>query len=389
MANIYLQNNVFEEALERIRFVYDNHDDVIVSMSGGKDSAVLFELTSIVAHEKNRLPIKVFWLDQECEWQATVDYMKSVCERSYVEPYIFCVPMNYSVAMSNNDCFIIWDETKKDLWTHQPFDFAITKNPLDEKVDFKSMEAYKKFINDLPKTVASSQNTAVLIGMRISENLNRRMLLAHGKARFKGVTWAKIKNGNIQDFYPIYDFNDDDIWTALGKNHWDYNKIYDKMYQYGVPKREMRISALIHETSIHAIELLQEFEPDTYNKFLKRLSGVNAMVHTYESEGSVTKIKLPFMFKNWKEYRDYLLEKIVIPSSRPIYEHGWKGQDTDEWYMIHVKQMILNDLNFTTNNNAKSRMRKDEKIGDGDNANNKYYQAQKKQFDEFMKKGNE
>ena len=31
---IYLENNVFEEALERIRFIYDNHDDVIVSMSG-------------------------------------------------------------------------------------------------------------------------------------------------------------------------------------------------------------------------------------------------------------------------------------------------------------------------------------------------------------------
>ena len=57
---MYKSNNVFEEALERINFVYDNCDDVIVSMSGGKDSAVLFNLALIVAKQRGRLPLKVF-----------------------------------------------------------------------------------------------------------------------------------------------------------------------------------------------------------------------------------------------------------------------------------------------------------------------------------------
>lgn len=74
----YKENTVFDEALNRIRMIYDNFDDVVVSMSGGKDSAVLFNLTLMVAKEKNRLPVKVFWLDQEAEWQATVDYMSKV-----------------------------------------------------------------------------------------------------------------------------------------------------------------------------------------------------------------------------------------------------------------------------------------------------------------------
>lgn len=58
---IYLENNVFDEALERIRFVFDNHEDILVGFSGGKDSTVLFHLALIVAKEKNRLPLKVFF----------------------------------------------------------------------------------------------------------------------------------------------------------------------------------------------------------------------------------------------------------------------------------------------------------------------------------------
>lgn len=64
-AMIYLQNNVFDEALERLRMIFDGHDDVIVSMSGGKDSTVLFRMALMVAQERGRLPPK---------------YAKVVCE---------------------------------------------------------------------------------------------------------------------------------------------------------------------------------------------------------------------------------------------------------------------------------------------------------------------
>ena len=97
---IYLQNNVFDEALERLRMIFDGHDDVIVSMSGGKDSTVLFRMALMVAQERGRLPLKVFWLDQEAERQATVDYMQHIMELPEVTPYWYQIPFEFTNTLS-------------------------------------------------------------------------------------------------------------------------------------------------------------------------------------------------------------------------------------------------------------------------------------------------
>ncbi len=42
------------------------------------------------------------------------------------------------------------------------------------------------------------------------------------------------KHIDVYNFYPIYDWKVEDIWTAYGKFGWDYNKLYDLFYQAGV-----------------------------------------------------------------------------------------------------------------------------------------------------------
>ena len=111
---IYLQNNVFDEALERLRMIFDGHDDVIVSMSGGKDSTVLFRMALMVAQERGRLPLKVFWLDQEAEWQATVDYMQHIMELPEVTPYWYQIPFEFTNTLSPEKNFIsVWNPEDK------------------------------------------------------------------------------------------------------------------------------------------------------------------------------------------------------------------------------------------------------------------------------------
>lgn len=342
---IYKENNVFDEALERIRFVYDTHDDVIVAMSGGKDSTVVFHLALMVAKEKNRLPLKVFWLDQEAEWQSTVDYMRSIMTRDDVEPYWFQVPFDFTNSLSAEKNFIrVWDEKQKDNWIHPQEDIAI------KEFEYKSNrfhDIYKELQIAISNTGGES---AVLCGMRIAESPARRLHIVGEKAKYKGITWCSVLyDGRMRQFYPIYDFNNSDIWAAIAKNNWEYNKLYDKQYRYGVPQMNMRCSALIHETAWHNIRGLQEFEPKTYNRFCKRVAGTSTFTHAFETE--VMPTSLPFMFKDWIEYRDYLLVNIVKPEYWELFRNRWKNQNTEEWYKIHVRECIINDIDGTINHN--------------------------------------
>jgi predicted phosphoadenosine phosphosulfate sulfurtransferase len=61
---IYLEQNVYDAALERTRFLFDEFENIMVCISGGKDSTIVYNLCKIIAKEKNRLPLKVLFVDQ-------------------------------------------------------------------------------------------------------------------------------------------------------------------------------------------------------------------------------------------------------------------------------------------------------------------------------------
>ena len=162
-AMIYLQNNVFDEALERLRMIFDGHDDVIVSMSGGKDSTVLFRMALMVAQERGRLPLKVFWLDQEAEWQATVDYMQHIMELPEVTPYWYQIPFEFTNTLSPEKNFIsVWNPEDKAIWIHPRHPLSIKENPSSEN-------RFHELVNVLPSYCTDSENCAVLVGMRMTE----------------------------------------------------------------------------------------------------------------------------------------------------------------------------------------------------------------------------
>ena len=155
------------------------------------------------------------------------------------------------------------------------------------------------------------------------------------------------------------------------------------MYRWGVAKRDMRVSALIHETSWHAREFLQVIERDTYNQIVARIPGVSTFNHCFD-EGGIIPRTLPFAFKNWKEYRDYLLIHITKPEYWDLFKKRWEGQDGDDFYKVHVKEIVINDIDGTVNENYAWQQYGKKRL------ESKYKGADKEKFKKYMEeKGND
>src|SRR3990167_10380009 len=124
---IYLKDNVYEAALKRIRYIFDEFDTVIVNISGGKDSTVVLELAIMVAKERGRLPQLVMFIDQEAEWDATIQQVRSIMSRREVNPIWLQVPFKIFNATSNIEPWLnCWEEGKE--WIREKEKISIKEN---------------------------------------------------------------------------------------------------------------------------------------------------------------------------------------------------------------------------------------------------------------------
>lgn len=342
---IYTKTNVYDEALNRIRLLFDEFPEVVVSTSGGKDSTIVFELAKMVAREKGRLPLKVFWLDQECEFEATVEYIKTVMYDPDVIPLWYQIPFRLQNATSATELWLnCWGEGEE--WVREKDPISIKENTFGTDRFVPLMEAIM--------SQSFSGPTAVLTGVRAEESPTRFVAVTED-ATYKWITWGnKIdKKKQIFNFHPIYDWSYLDVWKAIHEHGWGYNRHYDELFRYGTPVRKMRVSNYHHETAVHSLFLLQEIEPDTYERATQRISGLDTAGKMGKDDWFV--YELPFMFKDWVEYRDYLLENLILdPKHRKRFadrfasiERRYSRSVGPEMYKTFINSILCNDVEMT------------------------------------------
>ena len=342
---IYRNTNVYDEALNRIRLLFDEFPEVVVSTSGGKDSTIVFELAKMVAREKGRLPLKVFWLDQECEFEATVEYIKTVMYDPDVVPLWYQIPFRLQNATSANELWLnCWGEGEN--WVRE-------KDPISIKENTFGVDRFVALMEAIMSQTFSGP-TAVLTGVRAEESPTRFVAVTEDPT-YKWITWGnKIdKAKQIYNFHPIYDWSYLDVWKSIHENGWEYNRHYDELFRYGVPVRKMRVSNYHHETAVHSLFLLQEIEPDTYERATQRISGLDTAGKMGKDDWFV--YELPFMFKDWVEYRDYLLENLILdPKHRKRFadrfesiERRYSRSVGPEMYKTFINSILCNDVEMT------------------------------------------
>jgi predicted phosphoadenosine phosphosulfate sulfurtransferase len=328
---IYLRKNVLEAAQERMAWAFDTFKNVLISVSGGKDSTVLFELAHAEAVKRGR-DIHVLFLDQEAEYEATIDIVRGIMARERVIAHWYQIPILMTNATSYEEAFLhAWQDGV--AWVREKEPNSIHAAP-------EAPDRFYAFFNWWEKQWGS--DTCMLIGLRSEESLNRYGAVTRNPA-FENVTWSSKSAGAGIRLYPIYDWTVEDIWTYIGKFKVPYNRVYDWMWAKGERMTEMRVSNLIHERAFRSLSSLQEFEPQTYGKMLERLKGVHTAALYAEEQQIYSAKKLPKAYKTWLEYRDFLLTTLPSELVQPFLERFAGQKATEGVYRQQVRQLLIND----------------------------------------------
>lgn len=330
---VYQPKSVLDAARDRLRFVFSRFDQIVCSLSGGKDSTLLVHLAYETAQELGQ-PLHVFFLDQEAEYQATIDVVADVMGWPGVVPHWYQVPLYMTNATSYEQAYLYaWGPGEK--WMREKNSVAI------HAIDDDYPRRFYKFMGWFERQWP--EGTAFLVGLRAEESMNRLRAMIKNPG-FDDVKWS-TKSGNIVKVYPIYDWSFEDVFLHFHREGIKYNRMYDFMFckDDGAHVTKMRVSNLIHEKSFKSLRTLQEFEPATFDALVQRLHGVH-VASIYADEPTVLNARsLPDRFGTWREYRDYLMNTTPLTHRERFESRFTKQGNSERTCKQHVRQLLLND----------------------------------------------
>lgn len=343
------KTTVLEAARERIAFVLDQFEEIVVSVSGGKDSTVLAHLTIAEATRRGRT-ISLFFLDEEAVYQSTVDQVAYLMGLSpdHVRRQWLQIEFRLTNATSSDEGQLVcWEAGKHKVWMRPRLAFAIQHRmwPLEAQTVRDRRKGFG-FYDAIENFERCFDGAAFLVGLRAAgESPNRWRAVVKNPVRVGGrnVYWMSHKGKNVAA-YPLYDWNFHDVWKYIAEHNIQYSRIYDYQFKKGYPINEMRVSSLIHERSFKSLCDLPEFEPKTYDRLLKRIKGIALAQETGKAAKLFRVRKLPKNFASWRKYRDFLLATHLDRERAPIFEARFARQFDNEYVARQqCRQLLLND----------------------------------------------
>jgi predicted phosphoadenosine phosphosulfate sulfurtransferase len=331
---LYHDINVYDATQARLRLVFQHFKRVCVAFSGGKDSSVLLHLALDVAKETGHGVVHALFIDLEGQYQATIEHVTEVFDRSDVHPWWVCLPLNLRNASSlQQPYWCAWEPGLDAQWIRpKPQHPSVISDP-DFFPFYRYRMEFEEFVPEFNAWLAQDEPTAFLVGIRSDESLNRYLAVKR-RARIKKCAWTPPgsskpiiwsardrHDSQAVTFFPIYDWRFGDLWHCVAEHGYAYNRLYDDMYKAGVPFSQMRICQPYGDDQRKGLDLFHKLEPQTWFKVVQRVRGANYAARYCRQRflGYHGGLGLPPTFNTWRQYSQFLLQSMPSPV-RKIYQ---------------------------------------------------------------------
>lgn len=318
MGKNYLNKDVLTAAKERIAYLFDHFDNVLVSFSGGKDSGVCLNLCYDYAKEKGMLhKLAMYHLDYEAQYQMTTDFVtETFAEFDGIRKYWLCLPIEAQCACRMDGAFWTpWAKEARGIWVRDMPDseYLVSEDnapfPVERGLtDNQMQDVFAKWF------AGRYGRTAIVIGIRADESMDRYKLVTSTARslhihRYNGLKWT-VDQDDTCCAYPIYDWAVDDVWIYHAKYDKPYNHLYDLYYQAGQSVHEMRVASPFNNCAMDTLRLYKVIDPANWGKMVGRVNGANfAGMYGGTTAMGWRTIVLP-KGHTWKSYCYFLLSTL-------------------------------------------------------------------------------
>lgn len=335
MIKIFSDTDVLTAAKQRIRNVFSGQRKICIAFSAGKDSLVMSHIvwSMIKSGEIDGSKLVVVFIDEEGLYPSMVKnamLWKSNFESVGVEFRWYCLPFKQVCTidhLSAEESWITWEPGKEKVWIRDMPPFAIKSHPV---LKYAGQMNYQTFMDK------AYSNYCTLIGCRTDESIQR--LRAIGS-----IDPTKPH----KRFYPIYDWDDSDVWYYIKQNNLYFPEIYIRLYEAGVARRNLRLSAFFGDCTTQGLRWIAETDPALWERIERREPNAYLAMLYWDSEmfrRQTRKRKALENDEQKKDYKELLLdllfrhpERYYIPKDTAKHLQNWKNFVITSFDMLDQK----------------------------------------------------
>lgn len=265
--------DVLTAAKMRIRKAWETYPKIYLSFSGGKDSLVLTSIIydMLISGVIDRTKLTVTFIDEEGIYPSMLKNAENWRERftKIGVPFEwYCLPFKQVCTLdklSASESWITWEPGQESVWMRTPPPYAIRKSNLLK--------------------YAGEMNYQAFLGKRASDGLSMIGLrTAESYTRLQTIAVMDLDKDNTHRFYPIYDWKDDDVWLYIKERGLEFPEIYMRLYEAGVQKRNLRLSAFFGDKTTQGLRWVAETDPDLWEKIERRMPNAYLVLLYWESD---------------------------------------------------------------------------------------------------------